>query len=315
MSQGNRRGRRMKAIAEDVGPHRRELAVALRDLIHASLPAGTPAGTLAELTNGTARSTLFHVLAGRRVPSWSTMEDLLDACATVRQIPSLLESVSRQGSGRRVTQIRASSEEHERFQRLWLNAHSEMTVERLADDPHLAADHAAALRLASPSVAPPWRTAPPGHRRTRPWGGEPETVSVPEAMEAVRLAHLRVKEATTELARAQDGLDRALARQEQAAMVDELMAFKNLREAAEVRQRITRLLVQLQSRLHDRTHPLPAKDRKTGLRIEEELREWLVRLAMADDDQDPEARRATREDVRQKLEQVRNRFSRIGISA
>ncbi|MDG5807938.1 hypothetical protein P9869_35880 [Streptomyces ossamyceticus] len=75
-------GRRRKPLDADLPPHRRALASALRQQVDAAVPGGVAVGVVAELVP-LPKSTLFHILSGKRLPSEKQLLRLLETLAAL----------------------------------------------------------------------------------------------------------------------------------------------------------------------------------------------------------------------------------------
>ncbi|WP_406514475.1 hypothetical protein OG851_42695 (plasmid) [Streptomyces sp. NBC_00161] len=313
MSEENRPGRRMKPVADDVPSVRREFAQSLRDLIERSLPEHTPAGVLAPLVP-IAKSSLFHYLSGRRLPSRGMLEALLDVCATVKAAPETLQLPPDEIEGG-IERIKADDGQVAKFLEALEAAHSHSEVHFLSPSAGSGLPdrvHRRAVTSSDRSVA----LALTGTRRMadkksqdyralaarvglEPTGESTEgTMSVTEAMRAVREAQRRVQESTAELGRAHDSLARALADLE--SLKGEFEAFREQYEADTARRRLQALLVEAEElwRADD-----DALARRLATISVVGLHGLHERLDQADAEPDPETRRRALQEVYRLLEE------------
>ncbi|MFD4865245.1 hypothetical protein [Streptomyces sp. NPDC058412] len=321
MSEENRPGRRMKPIAAEVPPRRRAFALKLRELVERSLPEGTPAGALAPLVP-MAKSTLFHYLSGNRLPGPGQLESLLDVLWTVRAHPETFQLPDDEIEGG-IERRRAPRNEVA----VWLRTleavemaepHSTRAAGRVplrvagsrtSMDRHH--DVAVALADAYRADAERPRAISDVFQAYRPDPAE-GSVSVAEALRAVRMAQRGVQEATAQLGRAQDRLARALVAEGHLtpeALDDDFVslkqrfdAFRDRHEVDGARQRI-QLLLNHAEQLRGEEEGLTEAARRRAGRSAERLRDLYDRLDRADAEPDPDVRRLTLQEIYRVLEE------------
>ncbi|WP_404953143.1 hypothetical protein [Streptomyces sp. 147326] len=322
MSEENRPGRRMKPVADDVPPLRRLFTLHLRELVALSLPEGTPTGALARLVP-MARSTLFHYLSGNRLPSPGVLESLLDVLWTVKTHPETLQLPDHEIEGG-IERLAAPREKVSSWLRMlerveaeeWSHsarADGRVPLRMAGSRTSMDRDHDVAVAVADAYRAGLER--PPSDvssmfRVYRPDRAE-GSVSVTEAMRAVREAQRGVQEATAQLGRAQDRLAQALVAEGHLtpeALDDDLVslkqrfdAFRDRYEVDGARQRIQLLLTHAQG-LQGEDGLTEAARRKAG-RSAEHLRDLYERLDRADAEPDAEARHRELQEVYRLLEE------------
>ncbi|MFJ4781308.1 hypothetical protein [Streptomyces sp. NPDC088762] len=322
MSEENRPGRRMKPIAAEVPPARRAFALKLRELVERSLPEGTPAGALAPLVP-MAKSTLFHYLSGNRLPGSAVLESLLDVLWTIRTHPGTLQLPYDEIEGG-IERLAAPREQVSQWMS-WLDvveAEEPQSTRAGGRDP-LRVAQSRTSRDRAPDVAVAvadayrteredlWRDTAQPYQEYLP-GSADGSVSVAEALRAVREAQRGVQQATTQLGRAQDRLARALVAEghlSPEALDDDLVSlkqrfdtFRDRHEVDGARQRIQLLLTRAEqlTRQEDR---LTEATRRRAARSAQRLRDLYARLDRADAEPDPDLRRLTLQEIYRLLEE------------